>query len=486
MTSQTLLARARLGLICVSVAANAICAGGIYCFPLISPALSLHMKLDQLQLTTIALAGMIGQYPVAAFVGKVIDHYGPWLCSLVASVLFSAGFGLFSWETSDAPSGVAEPSLASFRRLVLFFGMAGLGTVFSYFSLVFAATKTFPEYIGIASGTSMALFGLSPLFLSAIASGLFTDADGVLYMTRFFAFMAVLTGVVHLFGALTLPGPTPNSKTAPATSNPQELLDEDAEDSDEVDPLLPPTNKPQTAVNVVSVQEPQHGTTADLLKDAHFWLLAVIVALIVGAAEMVISNMGSIVSSISPPSSASRHISTQVQLLSISNTASRLFMGPLADFVSPVASYLPNGVWSFPRRHHVSRVVFFIIASIVLAATFTWLIVGIRSPASMWTLSIGTGSVYGTIFTLLPSIMASIWGLPNLGRNFGIISYAAFIGTPIFSYLYAFVVARHTTPGGRACEGVQCWKLTFGLSVGTTLIATCLTILLWRRWRSRV
>ncbi|KAK7693640.1 hypothetical protein QCA50_003209 [Cerrena zonata] len=46
----------RLVLVCCAIVGNALCAGGVYSFPLISPALVRHMKLTQPQLTTIALA----------------------------------------------------------------------------------------------------------------------------------------------------------------------------------------------------------------------------------------------------------------------------------------------------------------------------------------------------------------------------------------------------------------------------------------------
>ena len=75
--------------------------------------------------------GMAAQYPIAAIVGKVIDRYGAWSCSLVASLLFSLGFGLFAREVATNPTGT-HASAASFNVLVLCFAMLGLATVCSY------------------------------------------------------------------------------------------------------------------------------------------------------------------------------------------------------------------------------------------------------------------------------------------------------------------------------------------------------------------
>lgn len=75
---------------------------------------------------------MVGQYPFAALVGKTIDEYGPWACSLLASVLFSTGFGVFAAEIAKTPDDIAAPSKSSFRILAACFFLTGLATVSSY------------------------------------------------------------------------------------------------------------------------------------------------------------------------------------------------------------------------------------------------------------------------------------------------------------------------------------------------------------------
>ena len=84
---------------------------------------------------------MIGQYPFAALVGKVIDGYGPWACSLIASALFSTGFGLFAAEVANTPDGIVEPSKSSFRILAACFFLTGLGTASSYVSTLPMSTS---------------------------------------------------------------------------------------------------------------------------------------------------------------------------------------------------------------------------------------------------------------------------------------------------------------------------------------------------------
>ncbi|KAI0065494.1 MFS general substrate transporter [Artomyces pyxidatus] len=493
MSSQSSLFRkSRLALTCYSIAANALFAGGIFTFPLLSPALALHLKLTQPQLTTIVLFGMMGQYPFAAVVGKVIDRYGPWACSLMASILFATGLGMFSLEIAKTPDDITAPSQSSFHRLTVFFFMAGLGAVSSYFSSLFAASKSFPNYMGLASGASMSLFGLSPLFLSLIASQFFTDAVHGLNATKFLTFLAVSAGCVHLIGAFTLRFlPSEQPIVTSTREDSSSISDDDLEraaDIDEQQPLL--GNKAQVDVSVISVDD--EGTVLDLLKDPQFWLLFLIVTVVLGSCEMVISNIGTIVLSLPSSAisgatlnpSADAATSKQVRLLSIANTLSRLVSGPLADFVSPIASHLPGGA-PFPRKHFASRVSFLSGATLVLAGAFTALETMIKSQDSLWLLSIGTGVVYGTTFTILPSIISTIWGHANFGRNFGIVTYAPLVGTPVFSYLYAFVSA-HNNPGEGVCVGAACWRLTFWVSMGAVTFAFAVSMMLWKRWKGRV
>ncbi|TFK86903.1 MFS general substrate transporter [Polyporus arcularius HHB13444] len=479
-------------LTCCAVAANAICAGGVYSFPLLAPTLVEHLKLTQPQLTTIVLAGMATQYLFAVVCGVAIDRYGSWSCSLAAAILYSLGFGLFAGEVAHATTET-HTTTASFYRLVLYFGMIGLATVCSYFSLVFASTKMFPRYSGTASGTSMAIFGLSPLFLSLIASTEFT-ADQTLDIPGFYMFMALLAGTVH-FGStfifranrtFELDGgealavrSTSDAESSASTVEPEE------------EPLLGGNGdsapKDPANVGVVPVEEPRDGSAFDLLKDRYFWVLCLWMSLTVGAAEMVISNLGSIVLSLpSTSSSATANAAQQVRLLSFFNTASRLLVGPFADVIAPVASRLESGVWGFASKRHTSRVAFMLGTCALLAVTLAWSNIGVRTQEDIWPLSVGTGFAYGSTFTVLPGILSSIWGLKHLARNFGITSYTAFAGTTIFSYLYAFVAARHVAPSETACIGKECWRSTFWISTATTAIAFCAAFVLWRQWRARV
>jgi MFS family permease len=449
-----------------------LCGGAVFTFPLLSKTLASTLRLSQPQLTTIVLAGVAGQYPFSAFVGHVVDVYGPSICSLAASALFAAAFALFSREIQLAEMDVSNANSPAFYRLVIFFGLAGLGTVFGLFSALFSAARLFPEYIGAASGASMALFGLSPLFFTMIAERFFTDPMSGLSVVQYLNCLSVIAGVVYFLGALFLPRGRPSHECS------------QSEPHDERTPLLAAPGSEE------AISRSGDASLLSLFTDANFWLLALTVLLTLGCSEMVLSNMGTLV--LSFPKSSSRKdpsslsdasdTATQVQLLSLSNTLSRLVAGALADIVSPMP--LANSV--LPVKKYISRMVFICSPAALLASVFLFMELSLRSRQFLWVLSLGVGLSYGTTFTVLPGIIRAVWGKTNEARNFGIISYAPMIGTPMFSYLYAFLSASKSSHPEISCYGPHCWQATIWVCFATSCFALLLSARLWSKWKDLI
>lgn len=107
---------------------------------------------------------------------------------------------------------------------------------------------------------------------------------------------------------------------------------------------------------------------------------------------MVQSNIGTITLSLPPASSAVSEIppevaiATQVRLLAIANTVSRLLSGTLADILSPVACYLPSGMYCFTKKQQFSRVLFLTFSAAIITFSFTWTEVAVRSQRAIWVL----------------------------------------------------------------------------------------------------
>jgi hypothetical protein len=147
---------------------------------------------------------------------------------------------------------------------------------------------------------------------------------------------------------------------------------------------------------------------------------------------MIISNIGTIVlslnsersSSIGVPSSAVAATATQVRLISVSNTLSRIVSGPLADLISPVNSRASGELLSPPPRYRISKVALLSFIPLLLAGTFLYMELAVRTPGDLWILryaallsallcrwficyficylsSVNTGAAYGITFTIL-------------------------------------------------------------------------------------
>lgn len=178
--------------------------------------------------------------------------------------------------------------------------------------------------------------------------------------------------------------------------------------------------------------------------------------------------------------------STQVRLTSLSNTLSRLVTGPLADYLAPVGLLNSvTGVLHFPSHRRFSRLLFPLLSALVMSLSYLWMTVGVRTQQDIYAVSISTGASYGAVFTVLPSIIASLWLERDAGRNFGLIMYAPFMGTPTFSYLYAFG-AMQQNDGDGICQGVKCWRGTFAIASAAMVFTFALIAMLWKRTRTLV
>jgi len=148
--------------------------------------------------------------------------------------------------------------------------------IFSFFSLLFAATKNFPSLIGTASGASMVMYGLSPLFLSFFATNIFTDPQSGLDLAGYLTFLALVGGAANLFGACALTVPDSHAMLEAVGEEPEESVDETTS------LLSSPRKCDEEEVHVIAVQEPDEVSLADLVKDPYFWVLFVFMSITVG------------------------------------------------------------------------------------------------------------------------------------------------------------------------------------------------------------
>jgi hypothetical protein len=122
----------------------------------------------------------------------------------------------------------------------------------------------------------MALFGLSPLFLSVLATTFFIDpVTGLLNICDFMSFLALLTGLVHILGFFNLHGLKHSIDQA-------QIIPETVEENipQETSPLLAPTSQ-----NHLTIQA-SDPSAMELLHRIDFWLLIIFCVLILGAVRI--------------------------------------------------------------------------------------------------------------------------------------------------------------------------------------------------------
>ncbi|KAF5315752.1 hypothetical protein D9611_004597 [Ephemerocybe angulata] len=113
----------------------------------------------------------------------------------------------------------------------------------------------------------------------------------------------------------------------------------------------------------------------------------------------------------------SLHLS-QVKLLSLSNTISRITVGVLADFISLLLRIcLAALARSSEASYNPHRIPLALFAHAGVDFHLDEQQGAYRDD--IWTLSIGTGMGYSAVFTVLPSIISSIWECPTWGETLG-------------------------------------------------------------------
>lgn len=459
---------ARYALLCICIVLNCSTAAAPFLFNLFGPTLTKQMGLSMSQTNAIALGAILGQYASALFMGAFADKSAR-LSSLLASILFISGYSMMSISLSRS----IPPSYAWF---IGYYVLSGSGTVASYFAALTASAKSFPDHPGLAIGVPSALFGISPLLLSTVGSALFTISEGEnagdIDVVGLFAFFGIVTGLVNFFSACFIQPiiiPEPEEK----------LIVDDAavQSADETQPLLP------------TLAHPPHQNVVRFLKQSNPWIFVLIVLLVNGPCEVISQNLGSLSEALIPASATDwpdhRTLTSrqrQIQIFSAVNTLTRLVFGALSDYTSPPI----HGSTAKKAHFTTPRIAYIQFAASILLASSLLMVFAVKTAASLWTLSVGSGLTYGLISTIGPSLVSRVWGEADFGRNFGILWSIAAIGPLLFGLLYGEVsdhFAREQNSG--SCKGVDCFRFTFiVISIGS-ITALLLISFLGRRktWR---
>ena len=402
-------------------------------FSLFGTAFHEVLGLTYLQINTIASLLALGMYLCNPVLGYFADCYGPASLSLVSVWLFCPSYFI----NAILVRSLHENSLSPFY--VYSFGIAfsfiGLATSSLYFSSLLTCAKIYPHRKGLAISLPITCYGVSSLIGSQLMKlpyfkdGKFLDLNRVF---TFFAGLYLFIGILNFVSisivsiesdiifeeTRLLEDPETeyqytanrsNSFSAVETHEHDLDLDSDSDDNS----LLPQR----------SIVEPVNHRQRFLLfiKDPSAWLLLVSLMLNLGPLEAFQNNLGSIVKNLS----ANDDISNQLSVLATSSTVARLLIGGISDYLAS-----PERKWPLCRIWLLAIAIAFGVAG-QFSATLT---------DEFTTTTALNGASYGGIFTLYPTVVATIWGVDMMGTTWGSFMVAPAIGSVSYSLLYGKLI----------------------------------------------
>lgn len=438
--------------------------GTVYIFSAYSTQLADRLGFTATQTEFIGMTGGMGVSLLGAVAGIVIDRFGPRLPSAIGTVLLLLGYYSIYLAYVHRFQSVANIALA------LFF--AGFGSTMAYNSCVKAAAMNFPKFRGTATAFPLASYGLSAFFFTTVTLSIVPQGD----TADFIKTLAIGTSGLC---ALNCPwvkvyGPKKDGTTG------------DEEEQAEQQSLLsqglsaPSLSSPTKDTNVASCNSQDYGWK--LLFRLEFWEQFMLLGLLSGTGQMFIYSVGFCVRALLSPSTT--HIdpnkvqsvqALQVGVISLPNFAFRLLSGSLSDFVS--------------RHYNFQRLWLVVLAGTISFITQITAQI-MTNPHYVWILSLLTGSSYGLLFGVMPSIVGESFGMDHFSQNWGWVAAAPVFSSYILNMVFGKIYDSHSTwivgnDGLRTnvCTiGIACYSQAFVMTSFTSLASILLALyMIWSK-----
>ncbi|PWN44418.1 MFS general substrate transporter [Ceraceosorus guamensis] len=539
------------------------CSAGVnYAFSSFAPQLQEQLQLTSTQINVVGVAGNMGVYLSGPFWGRWVDKQGPKVALLVGSALVLAGFGGLSLSyTHTAPFQDASPSTLAVLSL-----LTGLGNAGAFTAAMNAQAKSWDgNRRGSATALVLSGFGLSAFLYSTLSHQLFPgNTSDYLLLLAFGCAASFLVGVLLIRilppadanPLLTRRGSDGRGAWTQAPAGDDEeigRLEQNAdvdEDEDEERGRLRPhvggrrrtssevsarafLNAPPTDEDTTSADEEDMNTRAmspattpsnagagatpegnkgapssvdvtnfNLLKQADFLLLFLIMSLISGTGLLVINNIGTITRTLFEYNKGRKDVpeialdaqnlprelidiltkdekaivqqaqAHQVSAISLGNASGRIIMGLLSDLFVSSTGDARMRVWL------LVLVCILAVGSQALAAAPNT----ITTVHRLIIISLGTGWMYGALFGLAPVLTFEWFGLKHFSQNWGYVSLSPVIAGNIFNLLFGKIYDSHVSKGSGSVHqcplGEECYRSVFEITEVCALAAAAASFLL--------
>ena len=433
-------------------------------FSLYTPAFIASLHYTQVSINIIAGAMLLGLYLTLPLLGYFADAHGPVLLALIG-FLVSPGYFL-AWKVYEARAGQWWMAVAFF--------LIGTGTSSAYFCSLLTCARVFPDRKGLSISLPVSCYGLSAFLLAWMFTwDVFVDgATGLLHVERVFLSLTALYAVVCAVNWVSSVVVSLEKEIVFSRLFEEERAERAAEPAAGAEGEAPAgygTVGTSSAADVPHTISPagEHPAEADeeaglldagvvdttthgdrfraFLRDPSMRLVLAALFCLAGPLELYISNLGSILKHASGGNGGDeRQISTQVAVFAVASTATRLSMGVLSDV--------------FSSCHSTVRLIHGAVA--LTAAGFVLVATGTRHAGVV---SVVLGTAYGTVFTMFPTLVASVWGVEIFGSTWGLFLAAPAVGSILFGLFYALDYDAHCGAGSGAAGGGFCLRTPFAV-----------------------
>lgn len=471
-----------LGLIC----------GTLYLYSSYSPQFADRLSYTVTDSSTIALVGTIGVAVAGPLAGAVVDKKGYSVALCIGGLAIVSGYIGMKKQFDHQYSSLRISSSLIF--------LIGIGSTFINSACLKCCAVSFPSIRGVATSLPLALYGLSALFYSVVAS-IFFPGDTSAFL-GFLAYSAIVILAICAPSIIICDREHKLRRTThsihPTTS---------IEMSSMSMPLSPQHSRaprpPHNRTPSYLYQEPSHSLSGiHLVKSYEFWLIFIVTGTLASLGQMYIYSVGYMVKALISYKINLGNIHTlqfsvseidgtiqkdqqlQVGLLSTANCIGRIVSGILGDIISQ----------SFHKPR--SRLLFLpcigLMACQIMGAR-------ISEYPNLFVNSLLTGFFYGFTFCIIPIIVGDIFGMENFSSNWGIVGLApilpSFYFTSLFGKIYdsnsALLQGPTLDVEGAVPKkdfvcllGNQCYNSIFNITLVITVLAlTCVTLLNFgRKW----
>ena len=333
--------------------------GTLYAWGVFVPTLQHFFAVSRAQImfpfSVASVVFALGMVPA----GMLQDKKGPRFVSILGGLITGTGFILSS-------------TAVHLWQLTIYFGViSGIGLALGYSGAVAGGVKWFPDSKGTATGILVGGFGLGALVFGPIAQSLIGQFG---WQNTFVILGSSFALIIVILSLLILKNPPPGWK--PEGWNPDK-------------------QKSSRTAEYTGIDF----TLAETIRTPEFIGMWIHFFLIISGGLAIISHVGpfSIEFKQFTPAAATGLI----MIFSLMNFSGRLFLGPLSDKIGRINTFSLIGlvmtvaVSIFALAHHVAA------PSLIYAVVFLG------------------GIAFGGYLALSPALSADVWGLKNIGANYG-------------------------------------------------------------------